>query len=135
MFQNPALQDDSGDVVEFDEMGLDGRILNVLKDQGISMPTKIQVIDNRLCIIPVTYIIITICHWVVGIFNSLPTGNIHMLFCRLLIFFKYNYFEKKKVRNTIRVSNSLDPDQARCYVGPDLNPNCLQKLAADDTSR
>ena len=48
MFQNPALQDDSGDVVDFDEMGLDGRILNVLKDQGISMPTKIQVIDIKL---------------------------------------------------------------------------------------
>ena len=28
--------------------------------------------------------------------------------------------------NTIRVSNSLDPDQARHYVGPDLGPNCLQ---------
>ena len=48
MFQNPALQDGSGDIVEFNEMGLDGRILNVLKDQGISMPTKIQVIDSVL---------------------------------------------------------------------------------------
>ena len=28
--------------------------------------------------------------------------------------------------NTIRVSNSLDPDQARWNVGPDLGPNCLQ---------
>ena len=27
--------------------------------------------------------------------------------------------------NTIRVSNSLDPDQARHFVGPDLGPNCL----------
>ena len=26
-------------------------------------------------------------------------------------------------RNTIRVSNSLDPDQDK--VGPDLGPNCL----------
>ena len=34
--------------------------------------------------------------------------------------------EKKSFRNTIRVSNSLDPDQARCSVGPDLGPNCLQ---------
>ena len=31
--------------------------------------------------------------------------------------------------------NSLDPDQARRSVGPDLGPNCLQKLSADDTSR
>ena len=33
------------------------------------------------------------------------------------------------------MSNSLDPDQARHYVGPDLGPNCLQKLSADDTTR
>ena len=32
---------------------------------------------------------------------------------------------------TIRVSNSLDLDQARLFVGPDLGPNCLQKLSAD----
>ena len=34
----------------------------------------------------------------------------------------------------MRVSNSLDPDQARRFVGPGLCPNCLQKLSADDTS-
>ena len=28
--------------------------------------------------------------------------------------------------NTIRVSNNLDPGQARQNVGPDLGPNCLQ---------
>ena len=33
--------------------------------------------------------------------------------------------------NTIRVSNSLDPHQAGHFVGPDLGPNCLQKLSAD----
>ena len=31
------------------------------------------------------------------------------------------------------MSNRLDPDQARRFVGPDLGPNCLQKLPADDT--
>ena len=36
--------------------------------------------------------------------------------------------------NTIRVSNSLDPDQARHFVGPDLGPNCLQRLLADNKS-
>ena len=35
-------------------------------------------------------------------------------------------------RNIIRVSNSLDPDQDRRSVGPDLAPNCLQMLSADD---
>ena len=34
--------------------------------------------------------------------------------------------------NTIRVSNSLDPDQARHFVGPDLGPNCLQRSLADN---
>ena len=33
------------------------------------------------------------------------------------------------------MSNSLDPDQDRHFVGPDLDPNCLQRLSADDKSR
>ena len=33
------------------------------------------------------------------------------------------------------MSNSLDPDQNRHYVSPDLGPNCLQRLSADDTSK
>ena len=41
-----------------------------------------------------------------SVLNSLPaSGN----FCNLLITF----------------ANSLDPDQARQNVGPDLDPNCL----------
>ena len=28
--------------------------------------------------------------------------------------------------------NSLDPDQARQNVGPDLGPSCLQRLSADN---
>ena len=32
------------------------------------------------------------------------------------------------------MSNSLDPDQARHFVGRDLGLNCLQRLSADDTS-
>ena len=34
--------------------------------------------------------------------------------------------------NTIKVSNSLDPDQVRLFVGPDLGPNCSQRLSADN---
>ena len=34
----------------------------------------------------------------------------------------------------IRRSNGLDPDQARHFVWPDLVPNCLQMLTADNTS-
>ena len=34
--------------------------------------------------------------------------------------------------NLIRVSNSLDPDQDQHIVGPDLDPNCLLRLSADN---
>ena len=33
------------------------------------------------------------------------------------------------------MSNRLDPDQAGCYGGPDLDPNCLHILSADSTCR
>ena len=33
------------------------------------------------------------------------------------------------------MSRSLDPDQARNSFGPDLGPNYLQRLSADDTSK
>ena len=54
-----------------------------------------------------------------------------MHFC-LLIFLKSS-FSKNSYRNTIRRSNSLDPDQARHFAGPDLGPNCLQWLSVDNT--
>ena len=50
-------------------------------------------------------------------------------------FFKINFFRKNSFRITIRVANSLDSDQARHFVGPDLGSNCLQRLSADDTRR
>ena len=53
-----------------------------------------------------------------------------MLVCRLLIFFKINL-----LRNAIRMSNSLVPDQARRFVMPDLGPNCLPRFSVDDTGR
>ena len=43
-----------------------------------------------------------------------------------MIFFRINFLKKNSGRDTFRVSNSLDPDQARHFVGPDLGPNCLQ---------
>ena len=51
-----------------------------------------------------------------GLFSKLPLS-------------KYSF------RNTIRVSNGFDPDQDCRSVGPDLGPNCLQKISADDKSR
>ena len=49
-------------------------------------------------------------------------------------FFKIKFLEKK-IKNIIRVSNSLDPDQAQENVGPDLGLNCSHSLSADHTSR
>ena len=43
--------------------------------------------------------------------------------------FFQNHFLKHSFRTTIRVSNSLDPDQDRHFVGPDLGPNYLQRLS------
>ena len=48
-------------------------------------------------------------------------------------FFKINF--RKILSGIPSVSNNLDPDHARHFVGPDLGPNCLQRLSADDTSR
>ena len=48
--------------------------------------------------------------------------------------FSNKVFLKKNFRNTISVSNSLDPDQDLHSVGPDLGSNCLQRLSADDKS-
>ena len=33
------------------------------------------------------------------------------------------------------MSKCLDLDQSGHNVGPDLGPNCLQRLSADDTSK
>ena len=49
-------------------------------------------------------------------------------------FFSKSTFLKNYFGNTIRVSNGLDPDQDQHSVGPDLGPNCLQWLSADDTT-
>ena len=44
-----------------------------------------------------------------------------------------NFFKIfSRLQNNIRVSNSFNPDQARHSVGPDLDPNSLQRLPADD---
>ena len=57
------------------------------------------------------------------------------MLCCLLTFFKTNIFKYSFRNTTIRVSNSLDPDKDRRYVGPDLGPNCLQRLLADNKSK
>ena len=63
--------------------------------------------------------------------------------CPLLFFF---YLLKNSFKNIIKETNNLDldqtqqnigpnyPDQTQHLVGPDLAPNCLQRLSADDTT-
>ena len=50
-----------------------------------------------------------------------------LLVCHILL------FECRIFFNTIRVSYSLDPDQARHFAGPDLGPNCSQRVSADES--
>ena len=61
-------------------------------------------------------------------------GYIFMCFVFADFFFDVIFFENS-FRNTIKVSNRLDPDQAQHFVGPDLGRNYLQRLSADDTSK
>ena len=50
-------------------------------------------------------------------------------------FFSKLLFRKNSFRDRIRASNSLDPNHAGHAVRPDLGPNCLLKVSADNTKR
>ena len=51
-------------------------------------------------------------------------GNFWCFFVICWFFYKIN-IDKKSLRITIRVSNSLNPDVARNFVRPYLGPNCM----------
>ena len=51
-------------------------------------------------------------------------GNFSCFCCHSANSFLNNFI----FRNTVRVSNCLDPDQDGHSVGPDLDSNCLQSL-------
>ena len=55
--------------------------------------------------------------------------NISCFCCRLLNFFKINFF-KIYFQEHYQGVNGLDPDHDKRSVGLDLGPNCLQKLLA-----
>ena len=74
------------------------------------------------------YLEITVKHQLFACWENFPA------FLSSADFFQKSTFSKNSVRNTIGVSNNLDPDQARQNVGPDLGPNCLQRLSAVNTS-
>ena len=64
-----------------------------------------------------------------------PSWKFCMLFSIVCKMFSKLFLMKVSFRKTIRASNRLDPDKARHFVGPDMGPNCLQKLSVDDTRR
>ena len=68
------------------------------------------------------------------VYNLLHSGKIFTLESSSADFFQNYLFKKKSFRNTVRVSNSLDSDQDRHFVGPDLGSNCLLRLSADAKS-
>ena len=49
-------------------------------------------------------------------------------------FFFSNHLLEKNISGIQSVSDSLDPDQIRHFVGPYLGSNYLQRLSADHTS-
>ena len=55
-------------------------------------------------------------------------GNFACFLLSSADFFSKSSFLKNSFRNTIRVSNSLNPDQARRNVGPDLGSKLLAKV-------
>ena len=57
-----------------------------------------------------------------------------MVFFVLLFFLIKFHFDKFFQEYTIRVSNSLNPDQEQRLVGLDRGLGCMQRLSADDTS-
>ena len=57
-------------------------------------------------------------------------GNLFMVLLSSADFSKLTF--QKILSGTMSVSNVLDPDQDRHFVGPDLGPNCFQRLSAED---
>ena len=64
--------------------------------------------------------------------NKLIACLIFVIIFVVCFFFSKLTFLKYSFRNTISVSNSLDPDRAKHVVRPDFGSNCLRMLSADD---
>ena len=60
-------------------------------------------------------------------------GNFSYFCCRLLTFFKINFFKKFFQENS-QSFKRFGSRSGRRSVSPDLGPNCLQKLSAGDES-
>ena len=67
-------------------------------------------------------------------YNFLHAGYFFMLLLSFADFFINIFFSKNSFKNNIRVSNCLDPDQDGHSFSPNLGPNCLYRLSAEDKS-
>ena len=61
-------------------------------------------------------------------------GNFSCFCCRLLAFFLNNVFKIlfQEHYQSVRLFGTLDPHQDQNSVGPNLDPNCSQRLSADE---
>ena len=60
-------------------------------------------------------------------------GNYSCFCCRLLTFSTTTKHQTQEHYKSVKtLANSLDPDQDRQSVGPDLEPNYLQMFSAND---
>ena len=75
-------------------------------------------------------------HFILIISSTLcMLGNFACFFAVCGFFFRTNFFKKNPsgiLSGSPWVSNGLDPDQAWHVVRPDLGPNCMQRLSADN---
>ena len=60
-------------------------------------------------------------------------SNFSSFCCRMLTFFQNQLFQKILSGTLSECETVLDQDQDRQKVGPDLGPNCLQRLSAEDS--
>ena len=66
---------------------------------------------------------------------TLHAGYFFMLLLSSVDFFQNYPFQDVLSGTLPECQTFLDPDQDRHSVGPDLDPNCLQRLSADDKSQ
>ena len=67
-------------------------------------------------------------------YNSCKLGNFSMFLLLSTDIFQ-NYIKKKIFQEHYQSVKLFDSGQIQPFVGPDLGPNCLQRLSADGKNR
>ena len=73
---------------------------------------------------------LSLSHWYPGsgvVLDCIDSRSLHPYLLLFLVLFGADHLFRKILSGIPLVSNNLDPDQARHYVGPDMGPNCLQR--------